>query len=248
MAYTIRPEEIPELKRRALENPGILVGLGDDTQAAVAQAIIDSNDRRYVEDPYVWAVEQVTTIDETVNELRPFPDKMYLHDYFDALRTEKKLVVPKSRRMVVTWATAIFLLNRIRYLKHYVGYVQSEIESKAAYVIDKRMKFVEDNLSPLYRRAYRSIHTKDGLVGQMTFAQTGSWAKALAQGSDAFRTYTPSFIFMDEIEFMDKGHQSFVAALPFIEGAAQMVLVSTSNGPHGVIADMARNAGFQRFR
>lgn len=239
--------DLDEIRRAAKKNPQALLALPEDQQMAAAQVLLAAQEDEYRLDAWKWATEQVRTIDEASSSERSFPDWEYLHDLFDALKTVKKLALPKSRRMFVSWAVSTFLLHRIRYWKNVAGFIQSETETKSAYLIDKRMKWIEDHLSPLYRRPYEATRGVGGMVTTMTYAGTGSYAKALAQGADAFRAYTPTFVFLDEIEFMERGHESFVAALPFAEKDCQIVLCSSSGGPHGVLADMARSAGFTRF-
>lgn len=241
-------KDIARIERKARLNPKILEGMSEYEQASAAQAIVAMRDEEYEKDAWLWAKEQVWTKDEASNQVLPFPsDKEYVHDLFDALETCPLLAIPKSRRMFITWGITIFLTHRLRYRKHYAGFIQSSTEDKAAFVIDQRMAFIENTLAPIYRREYKANRTVQGKIGTMTYLQTGSYGKALAQGADAFRTYTPTFVFLDEVDFMEKGHESFVATLPFAEKKCQIVLVSTSNGPQGVIADMARSIGFVRF-
>lgn len=241
------PTEIQKLRRAARANPDVLLALSEDQQAAAAQAIVEYDDGQYANDSYLWAVEQVKTIDEASAQVLPFPDRMYLHDLFEAMDETQKLAIPKSRRMMVSWAVAIYIQHQIRYRSHVAAYVQSAVEGKAAYIVDARMKFVEDNLPVIYRKPYTCIRTSEGQVGKLTMSSTGSFVHALAQGADAFRAFTPTLVFSDEIEFQEKGHQSFVAMLPFAEKKCKIIIVSSSNGPQGVLAGFARDIGFARF-
>lgn len=241
-------DDVRRLEASVRANPDALASLSEQQQLSAAQQIIALRDAEYAKSAWVWASEQVMTKDEASAEVRPWPaDKVYLHDLFDAMEASPKLAVAKSRRMFVSWAVATFLTHRIRYRKHYAGFVQSATEDKSAFIVDQRMKFIEDNLPQIYRREYTANKTVQGKVGTITYTRTGSYGKAIAQGGDAFRAYTPTFVFMDEIEFMERGHESFVSVLPFSEKNCQIILASSSNGPHGVLADMARSAGFVRF-
>lgn len=215
---------------------------------AAAREIVRHEDARYEKDGWAWLTEQVMTIDEASNEVVAYPaDKEYLADFWQAMDEQQKLAVPKSRRMVVTWTVAAKLTHRIRYRPHYAGFIQSEDEDKAAFVIDDRMRFIEDHLLPIWQRPYETHKTVKGRVGFLKYTGTESYVKGVAEGKDSFRAFTPSFIFMDESEFMQRGHESFVAAIPFLEKKCQIIVVSSSNGPNGILADMARLAGFTRF-
>ncbi len=239
--------DIAALTERARKNPAALMELTEQEQAEAARAIFRIQDEKYAKDAWQWAIDHVLTVDEAGNQILPFPDKAYLHDLFDAMGQEKKLAIPKSRRMTITWAVSIFALHRVRFRKNFAAFIQSETESKAAFVVDRRCKFVEDHISPLYRRPYGVIRGVGGLATKLNYSQ-GSSIWGVAQGADVFRTYTPSLVVMDEVEFQEQGHQSFVAVLPFLEKEAQVILISTSNGPHGVLADMARSIGFTRYQ
>ena len=171
----------------------------------------------------------------------------YLRDICHALETERALVFPKSRRMMLTWVLATYVLWRIRFKPYNAIYWQSLTESKAAFVVDQRIKLMEDALNPLYRREYESLKTKTGLVGKMTFKATGSYVLAIPQGDDVIRSYTPSALIMDESDFQPEAHKALTAALPTLEKSSQIILITTSCGPGHPVADICKEAGFTRW-
>lgn len=233
------------LRDRIAKNPSVLMKLTDEEALAAAQDFVEELDARYEKDPWAWASEVVTTQDEASGNALKFPsDREYLHDLFDILQNEQLIAIPKSRRVFVTWAVAIYLTWRARYFKHQALFVQSETEDKAAFVIDKRCTYVEDSLPAALRRSYRAIRTIKGAVGQLVYEGTKSYVRGIAQGRDALRAFTPTIVVLDECEFQFEGRQSLVAALPFAEKGAKIVLISTSNGSSGPLSDIARSAGF----
>jgi hypothetical protein len=60
--------------------------------------------------------------------------------------------------------------------------------------------------------------------------------------------YTASRIFVDEMEFIDEAPAIVRAVLPMIEGGAQAIFVSSSNGPTGVIAEYCRGVKFGKWK
>jgi hypothetical protein len=208
-------------------------------------------DERYRASIHDWLAEQVWTIDEASAEIARWPtpaEKPQLPELIDAFEREQRLAVPKSRRMMVTWAFAAWSVWRARYQTANAIYIQSQKESKAAYVIDKRCAWIEDHLDdPELRRPYRALRTSEGLIGSMTYDETQSYIVGLPQGGDAIRMFTGTILILDEIEFQEEGREALVAALPMIEKKAKIVLVSSSNGPRGVLADLCREIGFARF-
>jgi phage FluMu gp28-like protein len=208
-------------------------------------------DDQYAADPWRWLCEQVVTVDESSQLHGEWPaHKDYVHDLVDVFESdERKIAIPKSRRMLVTWTFAALCTHRARFKRANSIIWQSQNEEKAAVVVDKRCAFIEDHLKdPLTRRDYHPIRTSDGLIGKMTYKRTGSYIWAVPQGGDVFRSYTASIVVMDEVDFMDKGHDALTAAIPLAEKAAKLILITTSNGPRGVVAGVCKDAGFVRYR
>lgn len=208
-------------------------------------------DDAYAADPWLWLCEQVRTSDEATQEMLDWPKtKAYLKDLVTILESsERKIAIPKSRRMLVSWLCAAWATHRVRYFRHNAIFWQSKNEQDAAYVLDKRCAFIEDNLKSVeLRREYVPIRTHGGLIGKITYVQTASYIWARPQGGDVHRSFTASVIVMDESDFQDEGHDALEAAIPLAEKGAKLILVTTSNGPRGVVAGIAKEAGFVRFQ
>ena len=234
--------------------------LSEQEQGELLVGLLADADSRYRDDPWAWLCEQVWTVDEASGARARWPaEKGYLQELIDAMTREPMLAIPKSRRMMVTWAAAGWVTHRIRYYPHNAIFWQSQTEEKAAFVIDQRCTFIEDNLDvPALRRRrvdgkepegeeYRVVRTSRGLIGKLSYGRTKSYAWAVAEGADVFRSYTPTKLVMDESEFQDRARESLVAAIPLVEKGAGIMLISSSNGPRGVIAEECRELGFVRF-
>jgi hypothetical protein len=219
-----------------------------DAKRMLAAALLEQIDRRYAKDLWAWCCDQVMTIDEASQMTRLWPERQYLKELLAAFQECRLLAIPKSRRMFVSWGLAAACAWSARYHAAHAIMWQSETENKAAFVVDKRCKWIEEHLrEPMLRRAFAEIKTSEGQVGRMTYDRTGSWILAVAQGPNVFRSYTPSIVVMDECEFQPQAELAVAAALPFAEKGAKLVLVSSSNGPIGPIASICREIGFVRF-
>jgi hypothetical protein len=206
------------------------------------------DDRRYAADPWAWAVEQVFTKDEATQQVRPFKDQPYVHDIFDALEAYPMVAFPKTRRVFATWAVSTWCTHRARYQPANAIFIQSENEAKSAYTVDQRCYFIETNLrTPGLRQKVEAIRTSQSLVGRMKYPN-GSYIWAVPAGSDVGRTYTPSVWVLDEIEIQEHGQEAYDAALPFTEKGGRLILLGTSNGPSGVLAQLCKDVGFLRFQ
>ncbi len=209
---------------------------------------VELKDRCYMEDPWLWCCEQVITVDEATQQKLKWPQKPYLKELFDAIQTTQLLIIPKSRRMMVSWALSAWATWKVRYFENNLILIQSETEDKAAYLTDQRCAMIEGNLeSKLLRREFDAWRTKKGAIGKILYKGTQSIMLAVPQGGDVVRAYTFSVLIMDESEFQQEGDRALTAALPIAEKGAKLILTSSSNGPTGVIASICREVGFTRF-
>jgi len=207
-------------------------------------------DYEYSQDVWLWLVNEVNTRDEATQQKRPWPDKDYLRELISIIRSEPLVAVPKSRRMMVSWTFAALAVYEARYDPHHAIFIQSETEDKAAFITDKRCAFIEENLNePYLRRRYRPIRTTKGAIGRITYDETESYIWAIPQGASVIRTYTFSRLYMDESDFQAEGHEALNAALSIAElnKNSKIVLVTTSDGPQGVCADICRGAEFTKY-
>jgi len=215
-----------------------------------AAALVELKNRVYKEDPLAWFDEQVVTQDEATQQAVPWPvDRLYVKDLVWALQHVNLLALPKSRRVLASWTVAAWFTYTARYFPVHALFWQSETEDKAAYVTDKRCVWIEDHLRerPL-RLPYSTVKTTKGQIGRITYLGTQSYIWAIPQGDSVIRSYTFSKMAMDESEFQAEGPAALVAALPIAEKGAQLIVLSSSNGPVGVLASICTGAGFTRFK
>lgn len=214
----------------------------------LAVAAVRAADARYNRDPWRWLQEQVVTRDEAEQREARWPDMQYARELLAALESEPMLAIPKSRRMMVSWLVAAWVTWRARYYPNNEIYWQSLSEEIAAEQVNNRMVFIEEHLlAPALRRGYDAIRTNKGLVGKMTYQLTQSAITAIAQGGDKIRSRTPSILVMDESEFQPEASKALTAALAVAEKKAKLVLVSSSNGPSGILANLCRGINWTRF-
>jgi len=225
-------------------------------EAAALLAFKEELDSVYSNDPWKFFCQQVITKDESAeitmaNQDRRYPwpkDFEYLKEVLVVLKNEPLVAVPKSRRMMVSWLLAAFFIWDARYHANGALFYMSETEQKAAFAVDKRCLFIEQNLkNPEFRIEPQTSRTKTGLVGHITYPNE-SYIWALASGGDVLRQYTATRIFVDESEFQDEAPAVVRAALPMVENGAQLILASSSGGPIGVIAELADTIGIKNWK
>ena len=125
------------------------INLLDDAEKGSALVDIKATENRYDKaDIWRWLTDKVWTIDEASQERAKWPDKVYLRELFAAIDECPMLAIPKSRRMMVTWAVAAWCVHRARFFPNVAVFWQSETEDKAAYVVQNRAAYIEDNITP----------------------------------------------------------------------------------------------------
>lgn len=220
------------------------------TELVARQQLLDA---KFANDCWRWCCEQVVTIDEAAEEgetrRRRWPKHLkYVQEAFQILKNERFVIFPKSRRMFCTWLICAYLTHDTRFNPDSANFVLSETESKAAFCIDKRCLHIEQNLRfPEFRKEVKTLRTKTGLVGRITYPHNNSYLWGLASTGDALRAYTATKVFVDEIEFIEAAPALTRALVPLIEGGAQAIFASSSNGPTGIIAEFCRSVRFHKW-
>lgn len=230
--------------------------LSDREEAALLLSKKDRLDGLYADNPWKFFCQQVKTIDESQTVDFHNKDRVYLwpreHAYLKetltVLRNEPLVGIPKSRRMMVSWLLCAYFVHAARYFPNSAIFYMSETEQKSAFAVDRRCKFIEENLRGAeFRLPIKTVKTKSSLVGHITYPND-SYIWALASGGDVLRQYTATMIFLDECEFQDEAPAVVRAALPMVENGSQLILASSSDGPIGVLADIADKCGIRSYK
>ncbi|KKM86636.1 hypothetical protein LCGC14_1276970 [marine sediment metagenome] len=173
---------------------------------------------------YVWTEDQVESKEEPIKRFPCGDDYAYLKYLTDAWVEETILLVPKSRRMVITWwATAVHLWATM-YFKSRQTFFVSIKEELSDDLVDKAF-FIHSHIpddKPLLKPKCKKTYCK------LQFPGIRSIIYGVPQGSDQLRQRTSSFIFADEMAFWEKGRDTYVASIPTIEGGGKFLGVSSA--------------------
>lgn len=242
---TLDPEQVLERSEE------IALALDEEELGEAMTSLLVEANAKYAADCWAWLTEQVITKDEASQALIEWPaEKEYLRELLvkDLIEDPRPTVIPKSRRMMVSWLVSAWALWLARFHPNHAIYIQSETEDKAAFLVDQRCVFIEDNLRvPALRKTYEATKTKGGQTGRLYYPATRSFIRAVAQGGNVARTFTPSVWIMDECDFQPEAAEALAAALPFVEKKMKLVLITTSAGPRGIVAEICRGIGFTRY-
>lgn len=181
---------------------------------------------RIKSDPWEFS-KYVFTIDEATRQVRRFPwEKPHVKLAFRMMQQERMLLVPKSRRMHMTWVTCVFILWDTMFHSNVHSAVCSKKEEAADWLIEYRIKFVYDNLDPAIPR--QLLPRMNYTYNLMTFEGINSKIQGFPQGEDQLRMYTLSNIFADELAFWEKAEGTYKGAKPCLEGGGRFIGISSA--------------------
>ena len=181
-------------------------------------------------------LKYVYTKDEhdPTNPIKPFPaDKEYVIWTFAHMLACEKLLVPKSRQIMVSWMLAAFACWFVRTQSHSLVIVQSKKAEDAQDLVSMgkdnpcagRVDFIEQHL-PQWLRDPHIVHGSGNKVGQLIYTPHpktpqgvkvpwyGSRIIAVPQGADQVRGKTVSLYISDEAAFQEEFKNAVVALLP----------------------------------
>lgn len=171
----------------------------------------------------------VYTLDEHDAEspLKRFPNKEYLWHVVREWKASNKIVIAKSRQLMISWTTIALHLWEILSRKGALDFFVNKKEGDACEMI-KRAKVIYHALPEAFKTLRQLKLPESGK--EMEIKGALSRIKAIPQGGDVLRLYTASSILMDEAAFQEEAEDSYTAAKPTISGGGRITMVSTPNG------------------
>lgn len=181
--------------------------------------------RKIINDPWEF-LHYVYTQDE-VDPRTPVKKYPVHLEYCKLLvRVWKKsrfLLVPKSRRMKVSW-TMIGCYTWATMFKENRHYAFVSKKEEHADELIKRAKFIVDHLDPTIPKEFRQYEYK---FNNLYFPHIKSRIQGFPQGADQLRQFTMSGILIDEMAFLEDAEKMFSASFPTLEGGGIMTGISS---------------------
>ena len=174
--------------------------------------------------------ECVWTWDQIQGTKRRFPaEKEYLYLLLDRWCRHRLLLIPKSRRMVVTWTFCAihYWLARFGHPGSKIAFVsrkegRSEAEGSAELVW--RCKFIHEHLPKNVMEC-----PIEYTFARLQFPAVRSEIIGVGQGADQLRQHTLSAILADELAFWEHAQETYIASRPTIEGGGRFTGVSSAH-------------------
>lgn len=185
-----------------------------------------------VEDPWFFCRTLVKTKNEHGGEdspYEPIPDKAYAKWFIRtweevaARPTNRLLLIPKSRQMLVSWLCMTMGLWTAMTSRAQLVVVQSKKEIDAGKLLDRAFG-IWTRLPQTVRDA---IPCKAGHV-HLDFEGTDSQILGIPEGGDQIRSNTASLLICDEAAFQPSFLEAYTAAQPSLHGGGMGVFVSSA--------------------
>lgn len=171
--------------------------------------------------------------------VKPFPIHLeYTREIWQHLVDDQRVVIAKSRQMLMSWILACFAVWWARYKPNQAVYWQTKAWDDAVAMIcmpsggfAARCQFVEDHLPAWMQVEYKAAE------GRIQYPN-GSIIQALSGGADKIRGKTASVVIQDEFAFAEDQDGVYAAVAPLIQKGAKAIFVSTPNGTSNQFATL----------
>jgi hypothetical protein len=158
------------------------------------------------------------------------PNFPYIRFLVMMWQKKKKIAVPKSRRMTVSWTYLALIAHEIIFFKGRNWAVTSRKEEAAKELIS-RIEFIITNIPENMISKGLIPKMKHGKMQSspptIEFPETHSKVQGHPQGGDQLRQYGFSGIFEDECAFQEESEATYAAAEPTIRGGGRFIKVSS---------------------
>lgn len=177
--------------------------------------------------PWYFLMDCVYTLDQVNQDdpIKTLPDKEYARLYVDCWVKYPMLVIPKTRRMTMSWFTVgLYVWDTIFHRARAQAFV-SKKEDDADELVKRAVFIIEHIPESCIPKEYLPPWEKK--FCSLEFPTINSSIKGYPQGADQLRQFTFSGIFGDESAFWDQAKKFYSASRPTIDGGGRMTLVSS---------------------
>jgi hypothetical protein len=181
----------------------------------------------YKNNPWAFLTECCFTKDQVDSKdpIKLIPNRDYGRFYANLFNRYPLLLVPKTRRMTMSWYTiALFVHDTIFNQARFNAFVSKKEDDSHDLIM--RAKFIFDHI-PADKIPRELLPKCEFKFNVLSFPDIDSKIQGFPQGADQLRQFTFSGIFGDESAFWDQAKDFYSATFPTIEGGGRMVLVSS---------------------
>jgi hypothetical protein len=211
-----------------------LQSLSPSVQDGIREAAINEHCRR---DPLYWLQRWTKTRDNHWREkgTEPyckFPDKPYFPKLFELMASERRLFLPKSREMILSWAVVGYAVHLCQWNPNTQVIIQSQREAKSFDLVVGRgtpgyARVLYEQQDEFLKRLHPLTKAIDDMPADLISWKNDSSILGVPSGAAQVRQYHPAIWIMDEAAFLSEAAASYDTAEP----VSSQIFVISSAGP-----------------
>ncbi len=185
--------------------------------------------------PLYWLQIRTKTFDEHWQEkgsepYAKFPKKPYFPRLFELMLAERRLFIPKSREMMISWAVIGYAVWKCQFFERTRAIVQAQKLEKVNDLISGRgnpgyARTLYEQQDQFLKDRHPLVKSSAEMPGDMIAWANGSTLHGVPSGADQIRQYHPTIVIFDEAAHLDEFAESYGAAEPV---ASQIIAVSSA--------------------
>jgi len=196
---------------------------------------------------FFYFAQFVSTEDEELQSIRPFPIHFnYLHKINHEIDTHQKVIILKSRRMLVSWLGVLRQLWQAWRAGQglpdcpdvFRGAISSTDQDHAYYLIERATKAYFR--LPDWMRDQNPLAVDNKLLLRF---EKGGMMQAFAAKREGAQGYGFSEYLFDEMAWQEAARTAWAGLLPTLGAEGKMLAVSTPNGKLNFFSDVWHNKG-----
>ncbi len=161
-----------------------------------------------------------------------FPDLPYMPKLFELMASERRLFLPKSREMMLSWAVVGYSVHTCQWHPNTEIIIQSEKESKSLDLVVGRgtpgyARVLWERQDEFLKRLHPLTKDIEEMPADLLSWKNGSSIRAVASGAAQVRQYHPAIWIMDEAAFLPEAAASYDTA----ELVSSQIFVISTAGP-----------------
>ena len=174
----------------------------------------------------------------------PIDDIPYIGTLLDSYVNDSKILVIKSRQVMVSWIMVVATLWHIMFFKGVrIAYVSKKSEDSRRLI--ERLKFVYEKLPDRWKPQLDFVSHP---LPKVTCPANHSFIFGYPQGAEQARGETFTVIFNDEFAFQEQQKKTYTASKPTIDGGGKFIAVSTPNGQDNLFYQLSKEPSFKIHR
>lgn len=169
----------------------------------------------------------------------PYPRYKFLRNTACSSMTNRLLLIPKSRQMMISWTLCALTLFKAL-TRGGLHLLLSKNQFSADELL-RRIMFIYDNLPGRWK-----LSAKTRNRSELEIADRGRII-SLPATEEAPRMHSPTSVFWDEMAFTPRADIIWAALKPCLDSGASFAGVSTPNGSEGIFARLVEEAPINGF-